>query len=247
MHTLFISDLHLSAERPEKLELFRRLLRGRARQADSLYILGDLFEAWAGDDDNTSPHPEITSELAAYTADGGNLFIMRGNRDFLLGPAFINATGATAINDPLLVDLYGSKILLMHGDTLCSKDTRYQVYRRLVNNPPIIKLFLSIPYSLREKIWHGVRRAARKTSARRPPAIVDVYQPTVEQVMRAQGVLTLIHGHTHKPGKHEFELDGKTARRYVLGDWYVDDSVLVAEKNSFRLMGVEEYLHSAEE
>lgn len=242
MHTLFISDLHLSAERPEKLELFRRLLRGRARQADSLYILGDLFEAWAGDDDNTPPHPEITSELATYTADGGKLFIMRGNRDFLMGPAFINATGATAINDPLQVSLYGTRTLLMHGDTLCSKDTRYQVYRRLVNNPPMIKLFLSIPYPLREKIWHGLRGAARKSSARKPPAIVDVYQPTVEQTMREQGVLTLIHGHTHKPGKHEFNLDGKTARRYVLGDWYVEDSVLMVNKDTIRLMRVNEYL-----
>ncbi|HKK16426.1 MAG TPA: UDP-2,3-diacylglucosamine diphosphatase [Gammaproteobacteria bacterium] len=242
MHTLFISDLHLSAERPQKLALFQRLLRERARNADSLYILGDLFEAWAGDDDDTPPHPDIIGELADYTAAGGKLFIMRGNRDYLLGPAFIEACGARSISDPTRIDLYGVTTLLMHGDTLCSRDTRYQIFRRLVNNPPMIKLFLCIPWRLREKIWHGIRRAARKTTSRKPPNIVDVYQPTVEKTLHEQDVLTLIHGHTHKQGVHEFKLDGRTARRYVLGDWYVEDSVLVANAESMRLMRVEEYL-----
>ena len=243
MSTLFISDLHLCDERPDKLDLFTRLLRGPARNSDALYMLGDLFEAWAGDDDRTSPHPEIIAELSAYTRAGGKLFIIRGNRDFLIGRLFAENTGATILADPSIIDLYGTRTLIMHGDTLCTRDVKYQVYRRLVNNRFSIRLFLMVPYTLREKIWHGIRNVTRATTARKSPEIVDVHQPAVENVLRNYAVRNLIHGHTHKQGVHEFSLDGITAKRLVLGDWYVDDSVLVVDESSIRMMRVEEYLN----
>ena len=243
MSTLFISDLHLCDERPDKIDLFKKLLRGQARNAEALYILGDLFEAWAGDDDQTPPHPEVISELADYSRCGGKLFIMRGNRDFLIGRKFTEKTGASILTDPSIIDLYGTMTLIMHGDTLCTRDVKYQVYRCLVNNRLSIRLFLMVPYALREKIWHSVRNITRGTTARKLPGIVDVHQPAVNNVMRKYAVQNLIHGHTHKQGVHEFSLDGKTAKRLVLGDWYVDDSILVADRAGLKLTRVEEYLN----
>ncbi len=242
MQTLFISDLHLTAERPDKLELFKKLLHGHALKADALYILGDLFEAWAGDDDKTPPHPEIISELSEFTLAGGRLYLMRGNRDYLTGQRFAQETGGQLIEDPALIQLYGTKTLLMHGDTLCTSDIKYQIFRRVVNNRFSIGLFLLLPYSLRQKIWHGIRNITRKTTARKLPYIIDVHQPTVEKIMLQSGVFNLIHGHTHHEAIHEFELNGRTAFRYVLSDWYRKDGVLVADKSGLRMMRVEEYL-----
>ncbi|MBI4006634.1 MAG: UDP-2,3-diacylglucosamine diphosphatase [Gammaproteobacteria bacterium] len=244
MHTLFISDLHLCNERPEKLTLFKKLLRGPARKADALYILGDLFEAWAGDDDDTPPHPEIISELAEYTAAGARLYIMRGNRDYLLGQDFAAKTGGHLIDDPAIIKLGGKKTLLMHGDTLCTGDVKYQIYRRIVNNAITIKLFLAMPFSLRAKIWHGIRNLTRKTTQNKSPYIMDVHQPAVAKAMLRNGVFDLIHGHTHKQAIHEFALNGQTARRFVLGDWYERDCVLVADNRGLRLLGVQDYLNS---
>lgn len=242
MHTLFISDLHLSSERPDKIVLFKKLLDGPARKADALYILGDLFESWAGDDDDTPPHPEIISTLANYTGAGNKLYVMRGNRDYLLGDEFAHKTGAETLPDSIVTNLYGTETLLMHGDTLCTRDVKYQVFRRLFNNRISIKFFMRFPFGIRQKIWHGVRNITRKTTARKSPYIVDVYQPEVDKVMQANKVSVMIHGHTHHEAIHEFELQGSLARRYVLGDWYDKDSVLVADKNRLQLMRVEEYL-----
>ncbi|MBM2830577.1 MAG: UDP-2,3-diacylglucosamine hydrolase [Gammaproteobacteria bacterium] len=242
--TLFISDLHLCNERPEKLTLFKKLLRGPARRADALYILGDLFEAWAGDDDNTPPHPEIISELAEYTASGACLYIMRGNRDYLLGRDFAVKSGGLLINDPATIELGGKKTLLMHGDTLCTKDIKYQIYRRIVNNLIAIRLFLVIPFFLRVKIWHGIRNITRKTTLNKSPYIIDVHQPAVEQAMLQHGVSELIHGHTHKQAIHEFILNGQMARRFVLGDWYAGDCVLVSDVRGLRMMRIQDYLNS---
>ena len=239
---LFISDLHLSDERPEKIILFKSLLEGPARIADALYILGDLFEAWAGDDDTTPPHPEIIKMLSTFTGSGGKLYMMRGNRDFLLGKKFALDTGARLLGDIELIELNGKNILLMHGDTLCSRDVKYQLYRRVVNNKFSISLFMALPYSLRVKIWHGVRNITRKTN--KSPYIVDVHQPEVEKIMTQYNVMDLIHGHTHKQGIHEFLLKNKTARRFVLGDWYEKDCVLLADSNGLQMMGVQECVNS---
>ena len=245
-HCLFISDLHLCNERPEKLALFRQLLRGPARNADTLYILGDLFESWAGDDDSTPPHPDIVRELTEYSASGGKLAIMRGNRDFLLGPTFIKATGATQLKDPTIINLYGKQVLLSHGDTLCTRDIPYQVFRLLVNNPVVIPIFLALPYSLRYRLWHRIRFVTKRSAYNKSPDITDVHQPAVEKVMHRKQVHILIHGHTHREGIHEFSMDGITARRYVLGDWYDSDSVLVATNASLQLMRVQAYLDSSD-
>lgn len=246
MSVLFISDLHLGDERPDKLELFKALLRGPARTAGTLYILGDLFEAWAGDDDRTPPHPEITAELAGFSQAGGRLFLMRGNRDYLLGREFCRATGGQLIDDETVIVLHGRKILLMHGDTLCTRDVKYQLYRRLVNNRLAIKLFLSVPFSIRHRIWHGIRDLTRRTTARKAPYIVDVQQGTVEKTMQRHDVLDLIHGHTHRQGVHEFLLGGRPSRRYVLGDWYESDCVMVADENGLRMWRAADYLKSSD-
>jgi UDP-2,3-diacylglucosamine hydrolase len=244
MQTLFISDLHLSEERPDKIGLFKRLLRGPALDAEALYILGDLFEAWAGDDDVSPPHPEIITELSEFTLAGGRLYLMRGNRDYLMGEQFAHKTGGQLIGDPTLIDLYGTKTLIMHGDTLCTSDIKYRIFRRIVNNRFSIGLFLRLPYSLRQKIWHGIRNITRKTTARKPHYIIDVSQPAVEKIMLQYGVFNLIHGHTHHEALHEFDLNGYMARRYVLSDWYKKDGVLVADKSGLRMMRVEEYLRN---
>lgn len=241
MTTLFISDLHLCAERPEKLELFKKLLRGPARKAESLYILGDLFETWAGDDDITLPHEEIISELSDYSESSHTFYIMRGNRDYLMSRQFTEKTGGQLLNDETLITLNGERILLMHGDTLCTEDVKYQVLRRVINNVISRKFFMCCPYNLRVKVWHKIRNATKKL-AENSGYLIDVYQPTIEKMMMKYDTLRLIHGHTHRQAVHEFKLNKQDATRIVLGDWIKGDSVLVADDNDFRLVGVDEYL-----
>jgi UDP-2,3-diacylglucosamine hydrolase len=243
MTTLFISDLHLCAERPEKLALFKRLLRGPARNAESLYILGDLFEAWAGDDDSTPPHGEIIAELTAYTQSGGKLFVMRGNRDYLMSKRFAEKTGGQLLDDETLITLNSEKILLMHGDTLCTEDVKYQVFRRVVNNVFSRNFFMCFPYKLRTKVWHKIRGAAKKSAEKKSEYLSDVHQATVEAKMKKHDVLCLIHGHTHRQAIHEFKLDEQDAKRIVLGDWYQGDSVLVANEQGLKLFAVDDYIN----
>ena len=243
MTTLFISDLHLCAERPEKLTLFKRLLQGPARDAESLYILGDLFEAWAGDDDNTPPHGEIIAELTSYVQAGHRLLIMRGNRDYLLSQRFANTTGGQLLDDEVAIELNGQKVLLMHGDTLCTEDVKYQVFRRIINNVVSRNIFMQFPYALRTKVWHKVRGAAKKSADKKSEYIIDVHQGAVESKMKKHDVLCLIHGHTHRQAIHEFKLDGQDAKRIVLGDWYQGDSVLVSDETGLKLFGVDDYIN----
>ena len=244
MTTLFISDLHLCAERPEKLALFKRLLQGPARDAESLYILGDLFEAWAGDDDSTHPHGEIIAELTAYTQSGARLFVMRGNRDYLMSKRFAEKMSGQLLDDETLITLNGEKILLMHGDTLCTEDVKYQIFRRIVNNVFSRNVFMLFPYTLRSEIWHKIRGAAKRSAEKKSEYLSDVHQATVETKMNKHDVLCLIHGHTHRQAIHEFKLNGQDAKRIVLGDWYLNDSILVSNADGLRLLGVEEYLAS---
>ncbi len=243
MASLFISDLHLCAERPEKLALFKRLLQGPARDAESLYILGDLFEAWAGDDDSTAPHDEIIAELSAYTQSGAGLFIMRGNRDYLMSKRFAEKTGGQLLDDETLITMNGEKILLMHGDTLCTEDVKYQVFRKIVNNVFSRNFFMCFPYNLRTKVWHKIRGAAIKSAEKKAEYLSDVHQATVEAKMKKHDVLCLIHGHTHRQAIHEFKLNGQDAKRIVLGDWYIDDSILVSDEAGLKLFGVDDYIN----
>ncbi|CAG0939061.1 UDP-2,3-diacylglucosamine hydrolase [Gammaproteobacteria bacterium] len=223
---LFVSDLHLDAGRPRATAAFRDFLAGDARDASHLYILGDLFEFWIGDDDDRPLAREVTGALAAYTRAGNACSVMRGNRDFLLGPRFAAMTGARLLPDPCVQEVGGEPVLLMHGDLLCTDDHSYQRYRKRISNPWLQRLFLSLPRSWRRAAGAEGRRRSRRHAIGRPAAFMDVNAATVADAMRQAGVRTLVHGHTHRPAIHRLEIDGKPATRAVLGDWYEQGSVL---------------------
>ncbi len=227
MPTLFISDLHLSAERPAIIDLFRRFLRERASRSDALYILGDLFEYWIGDDDALqSGYLPVINELRTLTAAGTPVYLMHGNRDFLLGSGFEEATGTHLLPEPAVIDLYGERVMLMHGDTLCTDDVEYQKFRSMVRDPAWIAQFVAKDITQRQTIVRSLRETSKAATAEKKPEIMDVNQGAVEAAMRSRGVLRLIHGHTHRPALHGFMLDGQPAKRMVLGDWYGQGSVL---------------------
>jgi UDP-2,3-diacylglucosamine hydrolase len=244
--TLFISDLHLSPERPDKLDLFRRLLRGPARRSGTLYILGDLFEQfWVGNDERTPPAPEVIAELKSLTDSGVNCCFLRGNRELVLDAGFQALTGCHVLPDPSVVDLGGTRTLIMHGDRLCTRDRSYQLFRRLMESPPIRRTYRGLPYGLRTLLAHGLRPLMARSVGFKPPEIIDADHGVIAQTMRHHGVTELIHGHTHRPSVHEFTLDGRSARRIVLGDWYTDPLMLVCGGAHRQLMRVEEYLRTA--
>ncbi|MEW6354278.1 MAG: UDP-2,3-diacylglucosamine diphosphatase [Pseudomonadota bacterium] len=224
--TLFISDLHLCPERPEITKLFLEFLRADARRCDALYILGDLFEAWLGDDDNNAENAAILSGLRALTEHGAPVYIMHGNRDFLIGADFSAMTGCHLLPDPSVIDLYGRATLLTHGDALCTQDVEYQKVRAQVRNPAWQQVFLELPLAKRAELAREYRQKSREKTRAKPEYIMDVHQSAVEQIMREHGVTRLIHGHTHRPAVHDFYLDARPAQRIVLGDWYEQGSVL---------------------
>lgn len=220
--TLFVSDLHLAPERPATVELFLRFLRGRAQRAGALYILGDLFDAWIGDDDDQPPYPEIRRALRDLTDSGTRCLIMHGNRDFLIGRAFARATGCTLLRDPSRIDLAGTRTLLMHGDLLCTDDVPYQRFRRRVRNPVVQRMFLWKSLARRRAIAADYRRKSGAAMAEKTEDIMDVNQQTVERYMRRFRAARLIHGHTHRPADHPFQLDGAPVVRNVLAEWRDD-------------------------
>jgi UDP-2,3-diacylglucosamine hydrolase len=243
--TLFISDVHLAEERPEKIQLLRDFLQGPARGASALYILGDLFEYfWLGNDDKTPPAGQIIDELLSLSTSGTPLYFLRGNRELVLDKGFEVITGCTLLEDYHIMELAGEKTLLMHGDRLCTRDVNYQIYRRVMQFPLISQLFLIFPYGLRLFLARGLQPWMGKLSKSKPAEIVDVDQETVETTMKKFGVYDLIHGHTHRPGMHEFVIDGKSARRTVLNDWYEEDSVLVVNETGKTLLRVQDYIDS---
>ena len=232
--TLFISDLHLSADRPALTALFLVFLRERAPRAETLYILGDLFEVWLGDDAvHPAYHPVLSAlrELAARRP----VYVMHGNRDFLLGNAFAQASGCRLLADPSVIDLNGERTLLMHGDVLCTDDVEYQQFRAHVRNPETQQQFLAMTIEQRIAMARQFRDASRERSRYKTEEIMDVNQEAVAAVMRAHDVRQFIHGHTHRPAIHRFTLDGREARRIVLGDWYEQGSVLVCDEAGCRL------------
>lgn len=226
MTALFVSDLHLDASRPAATDCFLRFLAGPARDAGTLYVLGDLFEAWTGDDAADPHEQEVLAALRRYTGTGRDCQFLRGNRDFLIGPRFAAETGANLLPDEALVDLEGTPALLMHGDTLCTDDHAYQRYRRLVHHPAAQAIYLRLPVRLRSGIAGYARRRSMAANAGKPAAIMDVNQLAVTDALRRHHVQLLIHGHTHRPAVHALEVDGRPARRIVLGDWYTQGSVL---------------------
>jgi UDP-2,3-diacylglucosamine hydrolase len=226
MSTLFISDLHLDRARPHIVELFTRFVAGDARQAEALYILGDLFESWIGDDDDSPLAQQVAESLSTLKDSGVPIFFMHGNRDFLLGEAYAQRAGMTLLTDPAVVEFDGERTLLMHGDTLCTDDTAYQEFRAVVRNPDWQKQFCARSLSERRAFAAQARAESVKHTAGAKPEIMDVNQGAVAAAMRKHCVRTLIHGHTHRPATHRFDLDGQAVERIVLGDWYEQGSVL---------------------
>ena len=236
MTTLFVSDLHLDAERPAVTELFGRFVEEDARTADALYILGDLFEAWVGDDDPSEVGAFVAARLNGLRARGVPVHFMRGNRDFLLGTAFSERAGLSILPDPAVVTLYGRPTLLMHGDLLCTDDTAYQAFRAQTRAPEWQANFLAQPLAARLAFADQARAASRAHQSGLQhqglmEAITDVAPATVAATFERYGIDTLIHGHTHRPAVHE---DGPRTR-IVLGDWYDQGSVLRVDAGGHRL------------
>lgn len=233
--SFFVADLHLTDERPAATGRFFRFLDEAVDGADALYILGDLFEAWTGDDHDERVAHDAARKLKALAESGTQVFFMHGNRDFMLAERYALQSGMTLVADPARIDLYGVPTLLMHGDTLCTDDVEYQQFRAHVRDPETQRRFLAMGIEQRIAMARQLRDASRERNSQKAEAIMDVNQDAVANVMRRHGVRQLIHGHTHRPAVHDFELDGHAARRIVLGDWYEQGSVLRVEPSGMAL------------
>jgi UDP-2,3-diacylglucosamine hydrolase len=218
---LFISDLHLTEERPAANERFIDFLEGKARGADVLYVLGDFFEYWIGDDDLEEPFNAVMAGLLRGLTRGGvPLYFMHGNRDFLLGERFCEATGAQLLPDPTVHEIHGEKTLLAHGDTLCTDDADYQNWRRIARSQEWQREFLGKSRTERRSMILGLREKSKAVIQAKPAEIMDVNESAVAEALRRHGVSRLVHGHTHRPGRHALNVDGHPAERWVLPDWY---------------------------
>lgn len=232
---LLISDLHLEEGRPDITRAFLGLLAGRARNAESLYILGDFFEAWIGDD-AMSPFQRSMCEALRTLSDGGTrVFLMHGNRDFMIGQRFCKAAGCTLLKDPSVVHFNGEPVLLMHGDSLCTRDEAYMRMRRYLRHPLTLWVLRHLPLSTRHKLARKLRSESRAQTRMKANDIVDVTPEEVPRVMSEFGVKTLIHGHTHRPAVHTVQLDGAPAQRIVLGDWDREGWLLQIDEQGFHL------------
>ncbi len=216
---LLVSDLHLEPQRPDLVRAFLHFLQNRARGAEALYILGDLFEAWIGDDAMGPFEQEIATALRQLADSGTAVYLMHGNRDFLIGKAFCRQAGCRLLPDRHITDFHGRRVLLMHGDTLCTRDEGYQKLRRILRNPLTLFVLRHLPLASRQKLARKLRSESRQQTRAKAMDITDVTEAEVEREMRAAQVTTLIHGHTHRPARHELLLDGQPAERIVLGDW----------------------------
>jgi UDP-2,3-diacylglucosamine hydrolase len=238
---LFISDLHLAGERPATNQRFFGFLESEARRADALYILGDLFEYWLGDDElagrDADPlAADVANALRALSGAGVQVFVMHGNRDFLMAERFCAASGGMLLPDPSVVAVAGEKTLLMHGDTLCTDDHDYQNWRRTARSESWQKEFLAQPLPQRRQAILGLRAKSKEVIAAKPADIMDVNQEAVRDAFRRHDVRRLIHGHTHRPAKHELEVDGRRCERWVLPDWYGPGGYLALDKVGPRLV-----------
>ncbi|MCW2270687.1 UDP-2,3-diacylglucosamine hydrolase [compost metagenome] len=232
---LLISDLHLQEERPDITRAFLDLLDGRARHARALYILGDFFEAWIGDDAMTPFQTSICTALRALSDSGTQVFLMHGNRDFLIGEPFCKAAGCTLLADPCVVEMGGEPVLLMHGDSLCTLDLAYMKMRRYLRNPVSLWILRHLPLGTRQKLARKLRSESRAQTRMKATDIVDVTPEEVPRIMAQYGVRTLVHGHTHRPAIHKLVVDGQPARRIVLGDWDRQGWALEVDEQGFQL------------
>lgn len=232
---LLISDLHLEEQRPDITQAFLDLLTGRARTATALYILGDFFEAWIGDDAMSPFQRSICQALRALSDSGTEVFLMHGNRDFMLGQAFCKAAGCTLLRDPSVIPLNGEPVLLMHGDSLCTRDEGYMRLRRYLRNPLTLWVLRHLPLSTRHKLARKLRSESTAQVRMKANDIVDVTPQEVPRIMSEYGVRTLIHGHTHRPAIHKLQIGEQTAQRIVLGDWDRQGWALQVDEQGFNL------------
>jgi UDP-2,3-diacylglucosamine hydrolase len=231
--TLFISDLHLTEERPEANERFVEFVEDTARGAEALYILGDFFEYWIGDDDLEEPfNAVIAGLLAGLSASGVRLYFMHGNRDFLVGERFCAASGVSLLSDPVVHEIQGVQTLLVHGDTLCTDDVEYQAWRRKARDPAFQADFLAKPIAERRRLTAQMREKSKEVVRGKTAEIMDVNAQAVAEVLGRHGVRRLIHGHTHRPGRHKV---GSNGERWVLPDWYGRGGYLEVDRRGPRL------------
>ncbi|AYC32833.1 UDP-2,3-diacylglucosamine diphosphatase [Pseudomonas cavernae] len=231
---LLISDLHLEEERPDISRAFLHFLQTRATQAEALYILGDFFEAWIGDD-AMSPFQRSIAQALRRVSDGGTkIYLMHGNRDFMIGADFCRQAGCTLLADPTLAQLNGEPVLLMHGDSLCTRDEAYMRLRRWLRNPLTLWILRHLPLATRHKLARKLRKESRTQTRMKASEIIDVTAEEVPRIMAAYGVKTLIHGHTHRPATHPLLVDGAAAQRIVLGDWDKQGWALLVDANGFQ-------------
>ena len=237
--TLCISDLHLSPDRPVLVEAFHSFCTGPAREAATLYVLGDLFDAWIGDDQLREPLAAgVASALRSVAAAGVPVSLMRGNRDLLLGARFADAAGATLLPDQIVVDVGGAPTLLLHGDELCTDDDAYQRFRAWAHDSARQRRFLALPYFLRRAVVAWMRRKSQQETKSKTPVMMDVNPVAVAGALRAHGVTRMIHGHTHRPARHDLVVDSRACERWVLPDWYDRASYLEVDAAGARLRDV---------
>ncbi|MFS2156971.1 UDP-2,3-diacylglucosamine diphosphatase [Pseudomonas sp. Pseusp122] len=232
---LLISDLHLEEQRPDITLAFLDLLTGRARTAKALYILGDFFEAWIGDDAMSPFQRSICQALRDLSDSGTEIFLMHGNRDFMLGQAFCKAAGCTLLNDPSVIPMNGEPVLLMHGDSLCTRDEAYMRLRRYLRHPLTLWILRHLPLRTRHKLARKLRSESKVQTRMKANDIVDVTPEEVPRIMSQYGVRTLIHGHTHRPAIHKLQVNDQTAQRIVLGDWDRQGWALQVDDQGFNL------------
>ncbi|MEQ1880123.1 MAG: UDP-2,3-diacylglucosamine diphosphatase [Burkholderiales bacterium] len=237
--SLFISDLHLSQETPAANQALQNFLDSQAREASALYVLGDLFEYWIGDDSLDGEFaPQICAAFARLASQGVKLFFMHGNRDFMIGARFARESGMSLLDDPCLIDLHGKPTLLMHGDTLCTDDFDYQKFRATVRSVTWQGEFLAKSPAERSQIAQQARQHSELAKQTKQTAIMDVNLAAVEAVLRQHGYPRIIHGHTHRPARHLRVVDGNPCERFVLADWYSQGSYLICDENGCRALPV---------
>lgn len=236
MATLFVADIHLSVQEPAITAGFLHFLHRQAVYADALYILGDLFEAWIGDDDPTPLHGEIAAALNRLAQQGVPCFFIHGNRDFLLGKAFAKASGMTLLPQEQLLSLYGRPILVLHGDTLCTDDLAYQRYRGRVNQRWLQRLFLALPLNWRLRIAGRMRADSKRANTAKAQTIMDVSPQAVASALERYQTQWMIHGHTHRPAIHTLQTTAGIAHRAVLGAWHHQGSMIRVGEDSVELI-----------
>lgn len=236
MRRVFASDTHLAPERPQQIEDFEALLARVLEWRAELYLLGDIVEFWPGDDDDAPLHRALVAALARLTSAGLAVHVARGNRDFLLGERFARESGARLLDDWTVIELGDERALMTHGDLLCTRDLKYQEFRRFVRDPARQQQFLSLPLAERRRIAAQTREGTQSSMAEKAAEIMDVDADAVVSRLREYEATLLIHGHTHRPAVHDLLVDGRPARRCVLGDWYEAGRVLVHDDNGLRLL-----------